>query len=301
MFGTLLGPLPRPPLPDDAAPEALLDAALALQIEHGLEPLTDGGWSLVPDDPVAAWRATAQRTDRLAKAVVHGPGMSGRPAREVRDTLVALAEAGCVLIEIAEPAAAKLDPDDQAALTRFAETHAALTDGLAGVHLSMAITGGSVARVAIPAVLSAAYASLAVDLIDGPDNWYLVAAAPRERGIVAGALSTRDDSDDRVEVLLWAAAYAASTAGRGPDRVGLATAGSLAGLSWSAAERKVRLLGEAVRLAALPPEELKRRIDPRAVDIRSAGLGRYDPPAAPASGPARRVSAKSRKSSSPGE
>ena len=128
-----------------------------------------------------------------------------------------------------------------------------------------------------------------------------MAAAPQERGIVAGGLGTRAGSDDRVEVLLWAAAYAASTAGRGPDRVGLATAGSLAALSWPAAERKVRLLGEAVRLAALPPEERKRRIDPRAVDIRSAALGRYDPPVAPASGAARRASAKSRKSSSPGE
>ena len=302
MFGTLLGPLPRPPLPHDAAPEAILDAVLALQAEHGLEPLTEGGWSLAPDDPVAAWRATAQRTDRLVKAVVPGPLTSGRPAGELRETLVALAEAGCVLIEVAEPTAATLDPDDRAALATFAETHAALTDGLAGVHLSLAITGGSVPRAANPAVLTGAYASLAVDLIDGPDNWYLVAAAPQERGIVTGALSARDGSDDRVEVLLWAAAYAASTAGRGADRVGLATAGSLAALSWQAAERKVRLLGEAVRLAALPPEELKRRIDPRAVDIRSAGLGRYDPPARPEPGTApRRVSAKSRKSSSPGD
>jgi len=43
MFATLLGGLPRPPLADDAPPEALLDACLELQAEHGLEPATDGG------------------------------------------------------------------------------------------------------------------------------------------------------------------------------------------------------------------------------------------------------------------
>ena len=48
MFVTLLGPLPRPPLPDDAASEQVLDAVLALQVEHGLDPLTTAGWDL-PD------------------------------------------------------------------------------------------------------------------------------------------------------------------------------------------------------------------------------------------------------------
>ena len=44
MFGTLLGGLPRPPLPDDADPASLVDAVLAAQVEAGLEPVTDGGW-----------------------------------------------------------------------------------------------------------------------------------------------------------------------------------------------------------------------------------------------------------------
>jgi len=43
MFATLLGALPRPPLGDDVAPEALLDAVLECQALHGLEPLTDAG------------------------------------------------------------------------------------------------------------------------------------------------------------------------------------------------------------------------------------------------------------------
>ncbi|HUP54507.1 MAG TPA: hypothetical protein VM408_03285, partial [Methylomirabilota bacterium] len=95
MFATLLGSLPRPPLPDDAAPEAVLDAVLDVQVEHGLEPVTDGGWPLDSRDPVAAWRASAARTERLVKAVIDGPFSSGRPAADVRRVVLALADAGC--------------------------------------------------------------------------------------------------------------------------------------------------------------------------------------------------------------
>ena len=45
------------------------------------------------------------------------------------------------------------------------------------------------------------------------------------------------------------------TAGRGPDRVGVATAGSLADVPWEVAERRMRRLGEAVRLAVASPDE----------------------------------------------
>ncbi|HYH91513.1 MAG TPA: hypothetical protein VD763_00015 [Candidatus Saccharimonadales bacterium] len=297
MFVTLLGSLPRPPLPDDAAAEAVLDAVLALQAEHGLEPLTDAGWGVGHPDPVASWRASAARTDRMVKAVIDGPWSHRVDPAVTRATLLGLVDAGCGWIEIHEPGLARLAAEDAAGRARFGEIHAALTDGLDGIHLTLAVTGGAANAAGIETVLAGAYSSLAVDLIDGPDNWYLVTATPPTLGVVCGALSTRPDSDDRVEVLLWAGAYAASTAGRGADRVGLATAGSLAALPWSGAERKLRVLGEAGRLAQLPPDELKRRVDPRSLDLRSAALGRYDPP----SERPRRVSAKSRKSSSPGD
>ncbi|HUP55373.1 MAG TPA: hypothetical protein VM408_07690, partial [Methylomirabilota bacterium] len=116
---------------------------------------------------------------------------------------------------------------------------------------------------------------------------------PTEVGLICGALSARAGSDDGPETLLWAAGYAASTRGRGPARVGLATAGSLAALSWDVAVEKVRRLGEAARLATLPVEQRRAAIDPRAVDSRSAALGRYEPAAS-------RRSTKSRKSSPPG-
>lgn len=294
MFATLLGSLPRPALGDDASPEALLDAVIELQLEHGLEPITHGGWPLDSGDPVAAWRSTAARTERIVKAVIAGPFSGGSAVAEVRAVALALADAGCRWIEVREPAATTIgtEPDARA---RFADAHHTLTSDLGGdVHLSLAITGGSADAAGIETVLAGAYSSLAVDLIDGPDNWLLAAATPTEVGLICGALSTRDGSDDGPELQLWAAGYAASTRGRGPARVGLATAGSLAALPWDVAARKVERLGHAARLASLPEDERSAAIDPRAVDIRSAALGSYAPPAS-------RRSMNSRKSSSPGD
>lgn len=276
MFATLLGPLPRPALADDAAPEALLDAVLDVQVRHGIEPLTDGGWPLTPDDPVAAWRSTSARVDGLVKAVVPGPFTSGSSGRAERRWLVALADAGCRWIEVHEPGATGIGGDAEAR-ARFAGLHRDLTAGLDEVHLSLAVTGGNADTAGIETILAGAYASLAVDLVDGPDNWRLVVDVPGDRGVVCGALSTRPGSDDGPELLLWAAGYAASTGGRGVSRVGLATAGSLAGLTWEEAATKIRRLGEAERLATAPRDERAAAIDPRAIDKRSAALGRYVP------------------------
>lgn len=278
MFATLLGPLPRPSLPADASPEAVLDACLALQVDNGLEPLTDGGWSLAPSDPVASWVTTAERAGGLVKAVLDGPVSSGRSVADVRRDASALADAGCRWIEIHEPAATSIGDDDDAR-KRFAAAHRALTADLGpDVHLTLAITGGSADTAGIETVLAGTYASLAVDLIDGPDNWRLVVDTPGELGIICGALSGHRGSADGPEHLLFAARYAASTGGRGLARVGLATSGSLAALTWEEAAIKVRRLGEAARLVTASPEERRGALDPRAVDIRSAALGRVEPP-----------------------
>ena len=276
MFATLLGALPRPPLPDDAAPEAILDAALALQIEHGLEPVTDGGWALHPADPVASWRATADRAPHLVKAVLPGPYSAGSDGTRERITIAALADAGCAWIEVHEPAATSIGEDGDAR-GRFAALHEALTHGIDGVHLGLVITGGAADAAGIETILAGAYASLGVDLIAGPDNWRLVVAAPGDRGIVCGVVAPRAGSDDGPELMLWAAGYAASTGGRGAARVGLATASSFADLPWAVAATKVRRLGEATRLATAPREERAGALDPRAIDIRSAAMGRVAP------------------------
>jgi methionine synthase II (cobalamin-independent) len=294
MFATLLGPLPRPPLGPEASGRELIEAAVRAQEAAGIEPLTDGGFG-GRESPVDRWQVTATLTTRAVKQSLLGPytvgraGFGGTPGAAAREKatlaaaealnveLRALAKAGCPIIEIHEPAATAIGADERERAL-FREAQRRLSDGVEGSHLSLAITGGSAQGASVETLLSAPYASLALDLIAGPDNWRLVVATPGDRGIICGALSPELGSDDGPELLLWAAGYAASTAGRGPARVGLATASSLAGLSWDAAIMKLRRLGEAARLADLPPAERRREIDPRAVAIRSAALGRVEPP-----------------------
>ena len=290
MFATLLGSLPRPPLAADAPRVALVEAAVRAQETAGIEPVTDGA-ALDTTDPVVAWETTAGLTERAVKQALRGPYSMGWTAEAdaVERTaatlahaaasnaiLRTLAAAGCPLIEVHEPAATTIGAD-AAERALFREAHLRLLDGVDGTHLSLAITGGSADAAGIDTVLSAPYASLAVDLIAGPDNWRLVARAPGEIGIVCGALSPAVDSDDGPEVLLWAAAYAASTGARGPDRVGLATASSLARLAWPEAIRKLERLGAAARLAEAPATEAVSSLDPRAVSSRAAALGDVGP------------------------
>ncbi len=293
MFATLLGALPRPPLDVDASTAALVEVAVRAQQAAGLEPLTDGG-SARSEGIVDAWRLAAGLTDRAVKQAVVGPYTQGRTVQEtvarattLNADLRALAAAGCPLIEVHEPAATMIG-SDEAERARFREAHLRLLDGLDGTHLSLAITGGNAHEAGIETLLAAPYDSLALDLVAGPENWRLVVATPGDRGIVCGALSVEPDDDDASELLLWAAAYAASTAARGPARVGLASAGSLEHLGWERALRKLARLGDAARLADLPPDDLRRAIDPRAVDIRSAALGHAAPrtPRRPRSDPA---------------
>jgi methionine synthase II (cobalamin-independent) len=291
MFATLLGSLPRPPLPADAEPEAVLVAVVRAQEVAGLEPISDAGFG-IGDSVVERWRSTSAITDRPVKQVLLGPYSKGREAvgvtgavldeatvtaaETIRADLLALASAGCPFIEIHEPAATRIGTDE-VERQRFREAHRRLLAGVAGTHLSLAITGGNADAAGVETLLAAPYASLAVDLIAGPENWRLVVATPGELGIVCGAVSPVADADDRPEILLWAAGYAASTGGRGSTRVGLASASSMAHLPWDVAVRKLGVLGEAARLADLPPAERRLHLDPRSVDIRSAALGRVEP------------------------
>jgi hypothetical protein len=291
MFATLLGGLPEPPLPDGARSGDLVAAAVAAQEAAALEPLVDGGlWG--SDDlgtVVDRWHATAALTDRAVKAVLEGPwsgalrATPGAAAEDLERALAVaadatnavlreLAAAGCPLVEVHEPAATSIGLD---ALTRrrFVETQQRALDGVDGLHASLAIIGGNADDAGIDTLLGAPYSSLAIDLVRGPDNWRLAAAAPRAIGIVCGALTADVAGDEAVEILLYALNYAASTGGRGHDRVGVATAGSLEGVPWDVAERRMRRLGEAVRLAAASPDERAAIIDPRAISIRGAALG----------------------------
>jgi methionine synthase II (cobalamin-independent) len=301
MFATLLGTLPDPPRHADMSIEARIESIVRAQEAAGLDPVTDGGHG-GDTEPIASWRRTASLTDRTVKSVITGPytvgagvaGTASTASDRATATLACataanvvirdLADAGCRVIEIHEPAAVTIGTD-AAERALFRKAHERLLAAVDGIHVSLAITGGSADAAGIETILGAPFASLAVDLIAGPDNWRLVAVAPRTVGIICGALSPMAGADDGPETLLWAAGYAASTRGRGPSRVGLATASSLTHLPWSIAVRKLERLGEAARIADLPAEERAKAIDPRAVSSRSAALGRVE--ARPSRGPDR--------------
>jgi methionine synthase II (cobalamin-independent) len=319
MFATLLGGYP--PAPEPMSDDDLVRGVVAELEAAGLEPLTDGrvrrrsalvDWPIDPDAVVAEWRFAAALTDRAVKQSLPGPytiardGLPGRRStagpierpqtghavaetptnaalvgERLREVVMALAAAGCPLVEIEEPAAVRIG-DDAAERSHFLDAHRRLTDGVQGlVHLSLAVTGGNADTAGPATFFDLPYASYAFDLIAGPDNWRLIVDAPGDRGIIVGALDPSAGSSDGPETLLWAVRYAASTGGRGLDRVGLANASSLAGLDRDRARRKVALLGETARLAtSASPDELAGALDPRAIDIRSAALGRYERPVA---------------------
>jgi methionine synthase II (cobalamin-independent) len=319
MFATLLGALPRPAIDGGGASpseDELVTAAIAAQEAAGLEPVTDGRLrgdlatlALGSASVVPAWEFAARVTPRAVKQALPGPYSSGRrvvaaatdassrgvphgatatkastreavleSADRLRATVEALAVAGCPMVEI-EEWDAHLIGSDQAERELFRDAHRRLTEGIAGTHLSLSIVGGSAWSAGIETILDAPYASLAVDLIDGPDNWNLVTRLPGDRGVIAGALPGKASPADAKEMLVWAARYAAASRGRGLERVGIGSAGSWAVLTWAAAVEKMERLGQAARLASSTDKQrLARELDPRAVSARSAALGHVAPP-----------------------
>ncbi len=301
----------RDPLDARVALGDVIVAAIRAQEEAGLEPVTDGRLGDPAFAVVERWRFAASLTDRAVKQALPGPYSIGRQeprstgrvaerslhlmgsmkadrrertrrtmaaAEDLRRDIEALTAAGCPLIEIEEGEAHRIG-EDEGERRLFREAHQLLAEGVTGAHLSLSIVGGSAAGAGLETILAAPYASLAVDLIAGPDNWNLVVRMPPDRGVVAGALSAREGGDESRELLLWAAHYAASTGGRGIARVGIGSGGSFATLTWAVAVRKMQLLGEAARLAAMPPsDELRRSLTPAAVSARRAALGHDAPP-----------------------
>ena len=324
MFATLLGALPAPPLgagdpldlvlraQEEAGIEPVTDGRLAspdlVDLAARLEGIERGpsGNLRATGLPrrrgplaVDAWLAASSRTDRAVKQALPGPytllqrieldgldpdAVLTALADALHHEVLDLAAAGCALVEIEETEANRIG-EDATERARFRDAHLRITEGSPATHLSLSIVGGSAAGAGVETILAAPYASLAVDLIAGPDNWYLVTAAPGDRGIVAGVIEPVQGSDDRPELPVWAAHYAASTGGRGLARIGLGTAGGLGALSWAVAAKKLRSLGEAARIAGLPADQQVALLDPRALDIRTAAMGRR---AAPPQRPPRR-------------
>lgn len=229
---------------------------------------------------VDAWRFAAGCTTRAVKQALVGPytlgclvdpGVVGRErltlalAEALREELLALCTAGCPLVQVDEDAATRIG-DDPTERRLFREAQRRLTAGVEGAHLSLSVASGSADVAGAETIFDAPYQSYLFDLIAGPDNWRLIAEAPGDRGIVCGALDPFGPETGQLEVLVWAARYAASTGGRGMDRVGLAPAAGLERLARERAREKIRVLGEAARLATASRDELARVLDWRALD-----------------------------------
>ncbi len=202
-------------------------------------------------------------------------------AREIE----ALAAAGCRMILVEEPDAVRIgeDPSERAL---FASATTRLLADVGEIHPMLVIAGGSAHLAGPETIFAAPWQSVLVDLIEGPDNWSLVRQAPGDRGIVCAALTVRaDDVEvDQSPQLVWAAHYAASSNGRGIDRVGLANASSLATHTPTQARRALADLAVAARFAALSPEDaVAAGMDPRTIK---------DPRPVPANRAARRRQAR---------
>jgi methionine synthase II (cobalamin-independent) len=302
MFATLVGPYPD----DGVAPDVAVRDAITDQIMAGIALLSDGR-PAVPvrrpedvDTVVAAWRSAEVLARAVCaeqglaplpvKARIVGPYTAGHAASgdRVTETMAgaeltaaavdALIVAGAPVVQIDEDRLVGLPPDGSE--HRLAADALGRAAGTADGHLTLAVTGGPAGSAGAPFFYDLPFASYLFDLIAGPDDWRLIAAAPGDRGIVCGAADARDPHPDDEAVLVWAARYAASLRGRGPDRVGLAPSAGLERLPREAARRKLERLAAAAHTAGAVDAVTRRRLlDPRAVDARSAALGRYDPEA----------------------
>jgi len=300
VFATLSGTYPADPA---LAIDEAVRSVIAVQRDVGLAPVSDGGlrWrdpfavaaTAEPGFAVSVWRAPAALADGSpVRQALPGPyslgrrsGERGGRARErvtltaaerLRDEIAALAGAGCPLVWIDEPDAIGVGEAD-AERSLFREAQRRLLDGISGIHPTLAIGGGNADTSGPETFFDSPYHSFFFDLIDGPDNWRLIARLPGDRGVICGALDARTVGPADRELLVWAAHYAASTGGRGGRglaRVGLAPSGGLDHLAPAEARRKIEGLVRAAGLAVGSPEELTTTLDPRAVQGPSARLAR---------------------------
>ena len=83
--------------------------------QAGLDPVTDGGL-LASTTPSRRWLATSRLTDRAVKQVVTGPytrGLDGSAIEPLNRVVRDLADAGCPLVEVHEPAATEIGADER--------------------------------------------------------------------------------------------------------------------------------------------------------------------------------------------
>ena len=220
------------------------------------------------------------------------PGEIGRErlvlalAEALNEELHALRAAGAPVIQLDENALTLIAPDDDAERRLAGDALRRVMQGLEDTHVCLSVTMGDAVGAGPDVLFDAPFRSHLFDLIAGPDNWELIAQAPHERGIVCGVANARNTMPDDESAMIRAAHDAASTQARGLERVALAPSTSLEYLPRDRAKAKIEALAEAARKAAITdPEELARQMDSRAVDIRSAAVGRHVPPSEGPGGP----------------
>jgi methionine synthase II (cobalamin-independent) len=249
-----------------------------------VEASSAGGTATIAAAPTTA--ATVPGPWSLAASLPGlDPAMRRSLAVELADAVgaevAALHAAGCALVRVDEPFATDATAAEDAAVV-FATAHRVLCRRArageeGGPHLMLALTGGPHETIGAGVLAGLAYASFLFDLVRGPDDWRVLATLPGDHGVVCGVVDPASSIGDAPEILVWAAHYAASTGGRGLARVGLSTTGSLGALGPDAAAGKLRAVVEGARIAALPRDELAASLDPRALDMRSAGVGAWAP------------------------
>lgn len=304
-----------------SAIDDLVARVVDVQVDSGLDVVTDGNVRF--PDPGAAllraladndlgpqgflvgtWQATASLTDGVVAQSIPGPYSLSRRvhmdqsavqrtdftlemASHLAGDLRVLAAAGCQMALIEEPDAVLIGGYPAAnsnVIERelFAATQSQLLADPSGLHAMLVVTGGSAWGAGPDVILGAPYQSYLFDLITGPDNWYLIREVPADRGVVCGALRP-DSPADQLPELVWAARYAASSNGRGLERVGLTNATSVEGLDPAAVARAAATLAKASRLAQLSPDQaVAKGLDPRAIrqPADRPPRVRRDPPAA---------------------
>lgn len=262
--------------------------------------LRDG--SADPAALVAAWRWADDGIDAVVKQVLPGPWSAARAlagddprgaaAEEDRQiallaaSIRALGAAGCPVVQVDEPAVARLGPDP-AAWRSVESTLGRLRDAVpAGTHLSLALPGGAPDPAGHATLAGLRFASYLVDVTAGPDAWQLIDALPAAQGVIVGAADAAKVGVDDPEMLVWAATYAAEAAERGHIRVGIATSGSIAHLPRLSARRKIESIGTAVRLAKMGPlGEVARALQADPGTCRIASLRRLAADRAAAASP----------------
>ncbi|MBA2557763.1 MAG: hypothetical protein H0V12_10550 [Chloroflexi bacterium] len=295
-----------------AAEQMLTREVMAEQVESGMGLLTDGLPARILSEPtwrapvfLSEWQFANEVARELAADSGGEPGRAPLPVKQclvgpyslarmsapgeadrerltlafaevLNQELRALAKADVPVIQIDEDAFATIAEHDAGERCLAAEALRRLTDGLDAAHLSLAVSGGSADRAGAALFYDAPFSSYLFDLIAGPDNWRLLAHAPGDRGIIAGVADARTPRPDHEAVMVWAARYAAALNRRGLDRVGLAPSAGLESLTREQARVKLAGLAAAGRKAAITDaHELRSALDPRAVDARTAALGRY--------------------------